>query len=136
VLKEALHWPMPDPPQWLRDKVAAGELGAKTGRGIYVWKDGKAVKAKDAPEPPEDLTDRLILPMVNVCVTLLREGVAESEDVIDGAMIFGTGFAPFRGGPLHYARTRGVSDVTKKLRELAKAHGARFQPDDGWDLLK
>jgi 3-hydroxyacyl-CoA dehydrogenase/enoyl-CoA hydratase/3-hydroxybutyryl-CoA epimerase len=136
VLKEALHWPMPDPPQWLRDKVAAGELGAKTGRGIYLWKDGKAVKAKDAPEPPEGLTDRLILPMVNVCVTLLREGVAESEDVIDGAMIFGTGFAPFRGGPLHYARTRGVSDVTKKLRELAKAHGTRFQPDDGWDLLK
>jgi 3-hydroxyacyl-CoA dehydrogenase/enoyl-CoA hydratase/3-hydroxybutyryl-CoA epimerase len=136
VLKEALNWPMPDPPQWLRDKVAAGELGAKTGRGIYVWKDGKAVKAKDVPDAPEGLTDRLILPMVNVCVTLLREGVAESEDVIDGAMIFGTGFAPFRGGPLHYARMRGVPDVTKKLRELAKANGPRFQPDDGWDLLK
>lgn len=136
VLKEALQWPMPDPPQWLKDKVAAGDLGAKTGRGIYVWQKGKAVKAKTAPAPPDDLIDRLILPMVNTCVTLLREGVAESEDVIDGAMIFGTGFAPFRGGPLHYARKRGVDDVTKRLRELAKAHGKRFQPDGGWDLLK
>ena len=127
---------MPDAPQWLKDKVAAGELGAKTGRGIYVWEKGKAQKAKDAPAPPADMTDRLILPMVNTCVALLREGVAESEDVIDGAMIFGTGFAPFRGGPLHYARQRGVDDVTHRLRDLAKAHGKRFQPDDGWDLLK
>jgi 3-hydroxyacyl-CoA dehydrogenase/enoyl-CoA hydratase/3-hydroxybutyryl-CoA epimerase len=136
VLKEQLQWPMPDPPQWLRDKVTAGDLGAKTGRGIYVWQKGEAVKAKDAPRPDPELADRLILPMVNVCVTILREGVAESEDVIDGAMIFGTGFAPFRGGPLYYARKRGVEDVRAKLRDLAKAHGKRFQPDDGWDLLK
>jgi 3-hydroxyacyl-CoA dehydrogenase/enoyl-CoA hydratase/3-hydroxybutyryl-CoA epimerase len=136
VLKEGLQWPMPDPPQWLRDKVAAGDLGAKTGRGIYVWKDGEAVKESNAPEPADGMADRLILPMVNICVTLLREGVAESEDVIDGAMIFGTGFAPFRGGPLHYARTRGVTEVRETLRDLANSHGPRFRPDDGWDLLK
>lgn len=136
VLKEALQWPMPDPPKWLRDKVAAGDLGAKTGRGIYVWQKGEAQKAKTVAEPPDGMTDRLILPMVNVCATLLREGVAESEDVIDGAMIFGTGFAPFRGGPLYYARKRGVEEVRAKLRELQAAHGERFRPDDGWDLLK
>lgn len=136
VLKEALQWPMPDAPKWLRDKVAAGDLGAKTGRGIYVWQKGEAQKEKTFPEPDDGMTDRLILPMLNVCATLLREGVAESEDVIDGAMIFGTGFAPFRGGPLHYARKRGVEEVRAKLRELQAAHGERFRPDDGWDLLK
>jgi 3-hydroxyacyl-CoA dehydrogenase/enoyl-CoA hydratase/3-hydroxybutyryl-CoA epimerase len=136
VLKEGLQWPMPDPPQWLRDKVAAGDLGAKTGKGIYVWTKGEAQKEKSFAAPPDGMADRLILPMLNVCATLLREGVAESEDVIDGAMIFGTGFAPFRGGPLYYARQRGVEEVRAKLRELQAAHGERFRPDDGWDLLK
>jgi 3-hydroxyacyl-CoA dehydrogenase/enoyl-CoA hydratase/3-hydroxybutyryl-CoA epimerase len=136
VLKESLGWPMPDAPQWLRDKVERGELGKKTGKGIYTWEKGEAVKAKDSPLPDEAMADRLILPMVNVCVALLREGVAETEDIIDGAMIFGTGFAPFRGGPLHYARQRGVADVTKSLKALAKAHGKRFQPDAGWATLK
>ncbi len=136
VLKAELNWPMPDPPQWLRDKVAAGELGAKTGKGIYVWKKGDPVKDGKAPEPAEGMADRLILPMVNVCVTILREGVAETEDIVDGAMIFGTGFAPFRGGPLHYARQRGVAEVTERLRQLAAAHGERFVPDEGWARLK
>ncbi len=126
VLKESLGWPMPDAPQWLRDKVEKGDLGKKTGRGIYTWKNGEAVKAKDFPLPDEAMADRLILPMVNVCVALLREGVAETEDIIDGAMIFGTGFAPFRGGPLHYARQRGVAEVTKSL----KASG-----QDAWQAL-
>jgi 3-hydroxyacyl-CoA dehydrogenase/enoyl-CoA hydratase/3-hydroxybutyryl-CoA epimerase len=120
----------------LRKKVADGELGRKSGKGFYVWKDGKAQKTLGAAAVSPDMTDRLILPMLNVCATLLREGVAESEDVIDGAMIFGTGFAPFRGGPLYYARKRGVEDVRAKLRELQAAHGERFRPDDGWDLLK
>lgn len=136
VLKEQLKWPMPDAPQWLKDKVAAGELGTKTGRGIYLWEKGDAKKAKNSPAPPNGLADRLILPMVNTCVAILREGVAETEDIIDGSMIFGTGFAPFRGGPLHYARQRGVDAVVARLRELAKAHGERFEPDSGWDRLK
>jgi len=136
VLKEALQWPMPDAPQWLKDKVAAGDLGAKTGKGIYTWEKGKAVKARDVPAPPEGLTDRLILPMVNTCVAILREGVAETADIIDGAMIFGTGFAPFRGGPLNYARERGIDEVKDTLKALAARHGPRFEPDAGWDRLK
>lgn len=136
VLKQALQWPMPDAPQWLRDKVAAGDLGVKTGKGIYEWKGGDAVKAKEVSEPSPELADRLILPMINTCVAILREGVAAHEDVIDGAMIFGTGFAPFTGGPLHYARQRGVDNVVDTLSTLAKAHGARFEPDPGWDILR
>ncbi len=136
VLKDALKWQMPDAPKWLRDKVAAGDLGAKTGKGIYTWEKGEAVKATEVPEPAPELTDRLILPMVNTCVAILRERVAESVDIIDGAMIFGTGFAPFRGGPLHYARERGLGDVRDTLRALAAKHGPRFEPDEGWDLVK
>ena len=55
---------MPERPQWLRDKVAKGELGQKTGKGFYDWKDGEPVKERDAPTArPDDMTDRLILPM-------------------------------------------------------------------------
>ena len=55
--------------------------------------------------------------------------------VVDGAMIFATGFPPFRGGPLHYARTRGIAVVRDALTQLAAKYGARFQPDPGWDRL-
>jgi len=51
-------------------------------------------------------------------------------------MIFATGFAPFRGGPLHYARTRGIADVRDTLTRLAAKYGPRFQPDPGWDTLQ
>ena len=110
---------MPEVPQWLRDKVANGELGRKTGKGFYDWKDGEPVKDRDTPPPTDVMTDRLILPMIDVCVACLREGVVADEDTVDGAMIFATGFAPFRGGPLHYARARG--DVPQTLERLAAA---------------
>jgi len=72
---------------------------------------------------------------VNECVACLRERVVESEDLVDGAVIFGAGFAPFRGGPLAYARARGVSAVVSRLQELAARHGERFRPDEGWISL-
>ena len=128
---------MPDPPQWLKDKVAKGELGKKSGKGLYVWRDGKAVKAQDeAEKPPADMVDRMVLPMLDVCVTCLREGIVANEEIVDGAMIFATGFAPFRGGPMHYARARGVADVRDTLKRLAQEYGPRFQPDPGWDTLQ
>jgi 3-hydroxyacyl-CoA dehydrogenase/enoyl-CoA hydratase/3-hydroxybutyryl-CoA epimerase len=133
VLRKSLPRPMPDVPQWLRLKVEKGELGRKTGKGFYDWKDGEAVKDKNAPKPTDVMTDRLILPMLDVCVTCLREGVVADEDTVDGAMIFATGFAPFRGGPMHYARARG--DVRQTLERLAQLYGERFRPDPGWDRL-
>jgi 3-hydroxyacyl-CoA dehydrogenase/enoyl-CoA hydratase/3-hydroxybutyryl-CoA epimerase len=126
---------MPEAPQWLRDKVAKGELGKKTGKGLYDWKDGRAVKAHDDAAPPADAADRLVLPMLNACVTCLREGVVADEQVLDGAMIFATGFAPFRGGPMHYARARGIADVRAALARLVQQYGQRFAPDPGWDSL-
>jgi 3-hydroxyacyl-CoA dehydrogenase/enoyl-CoA hydratase/3-hydroxybutyryl-CoA epimerase len=131
---------LPPTPAWLRDKVANGELGRKTGRGFYVWKDGKADKGTSPSSPnarpTDEMIDRLILPMSNVCVAALREGIVDNPDTVDGAMIFGTGYAPFRGGPLNYARSRGPENVVAALRALAAKFGGRFAPDAGWDSFK
>jgi 3-hydroxyacyl-CoA dehydrogenase/enoyl-CoA hydratase/3-hydroxybutyryl-CoA epimerase len=130
---------LPPTPAWLRDKVTKGELGRKTGKGFYVWKDGKPDRGPALPQaerPTDEMIDRLILPMSNVCVACLREGIVDNADVVDGAMIFGTGYAPFRGGPLNYARTRGVENVVQALRALAQRFGDRFAPDAGGDNFK
>ncbi|MCJ9733188.1 3-hydroxyacyl-CoA dehydrogenase family protein, partial [Bradyrhizobium sp. PRIMUS42] len=130
---------LPPTPAWLRDKVAKGELGRKTGKGFYTWKDGKAEKAplpETGPRVTDQMIDRLVLPMSNVCVAALREGIVDDADAVDGAMIFGTGYAPFRGGPLNYARTRGVENIVSTLRGLAERFGARFAPDPGWDNFR
>jgi 3-hydroxyacyl-CoA dehydrogenase / enoyl-CoA hydratase / 3-hydroxybutyryl-CoA epimerase len=130
---------LPPTPAWLRDKVANGELGRKAGKGFYVWKDGKADKgsgATAAAAPTAEMIDRLVLPMSNVCVACLREGIVDNADVVDGAMIFGTGYAPFRGGPLNYARSRGADNVTATLRALATKFGDRFTPDAGWETFQ
>jgi len=84
---------------------------------------------------PEDLSDRLVLPMVNEAVACLAEGVADSADLIDAGVIFGTGFAPFRGGPLNYVRETGASAVRARLEALAERYGDRFKPRPGWDRL-
>jgi 3-hydroxyacyl-CoA dehydrogenase/enoyl-CoA hydratase/3-hydroxybutyryl-CoA epimerase len=130
---------LPPTPAWLREKVAKGELGRKTGKGFYLWKDGKADKSAAAPstaQPTGEMIDRLILPMSNVCVACLREGIVDDADMVDGAMIFGTGYAPFRGGPLNYARTRGPENVVSALHGLAQKFGGRFTPDAGWESFK
>ena len=135
MLKRELNWPMPEAPDWLTKKVEDKKLGRKTGEGLYVWKAGHAVKDPKAAKSDPEIADRLILPMLNTCVALLRDKVSEDPDVIDAAMIFGAGFAPFRGGPIHYAKARGVGEIKAKLAELAEMYGERFKPDEGWDAL-
>jgi 3-hydroxyacyl-CoA dehydrogenase/enoyl-CoA hydratase/3-hydroxybutyryl-CoA epimerase len=128
---------LPPTPAWLREKVTKGELGRKSGKGFYVWRDGKADKGPAlTTQISAEMTDRLILPMSNVCVACLREGIVDNADVVDGAMIFGTGYAPFRGGPLNYARTRGPENVVAALRALAAKFGGRFTPDAGWENFR
>jgi 3-hydroxyacyl-CoA dehydrogenase/enoyl-CoA hydratase/3-hydroxybutyryl-CoA epimerase len=130
---------LPPTPAWLREKVAKGELGRKTGKGFYIWRDGKADKTSPSAttdKPTDEMIDRLVLPMSNVCVACLREGIVDNPDTVDGAMIFGTGYAPFRGGPLNYARTRRPENVVAALRALAARFGGRFNPDAGWDTFK
>jgi len=120
----------------LRELIGLGKLGRKSGAGFYLWKDGKPVKpAASADPPPPDLIDRLILVLVNECAACLRERIVDDADLIDAAVIFGTGFAPFRGGPLAYARSRGVAAVVERLEQLATRYGGRFQPDSGWAMV-
>jgi 3-hydroxyacyl-CoA dehydrogenase/enoyl-CoA hydratase/3-hydroxybutyryl-CoA epimerase len=130
-----------DAPDVLSGMVEARKLGRKSGQGFYEWQEGKAVKpAAQAHSAVPDLADRLILPMVNEAVACLSEGVVSDPDLLDAGVIFGTGFAPFRGGPLQYARDRGVDDVVATLARLAEEHadgnGQRFLPHPGWDNLR
>jgi 3-hydroxyacyl-CoA dehydrogenase/enoyl-CoA hydratase/3-hydroxybutyryl-CoA epimerase len=135
IIARELGRPAPEFVQ-LRERLAAKKLGKKTHEGFYVWKDGKPLKAAAAAiAAPVDLTDRMVLVLVNECVACLRERVVEDADLIDAAVIFGTGFAPFRGGPLAYARSVGVSTITQRLGALAERYGSRFRPDAGWALL-
>ena len=124
-------------PSRLAEMVENQQLGRKSGRGFYEWQDGKAVKPpqQDSGVPP-DIGDRLILPMLNEAVACLHEGVVRDADLLDAGVIFGTGFAPFRGGPLQYARDRGVGKIVQTLERLAAACGDRFQPHAGWAELQ
>jgi 3-hydroxyacyl-CoA dehydrogenase/enoyl-CoA hydratase/3-hydroxybutyryl-CoA epimerase len=94
----------------LQKKVNDGELGRKTGKGFYTWEKGKPKRA-DADFSQyaiEEITDSLLQPYFEACEAALADGIVEDADVLDAGMIFGTGFAPFRGGPLHYLKQRGA----------------------------
>jgi 3-hydroxyacyl-CoA dehydrogenase/enoyl-CoA hydratase/3-hydroxybutyryl-CoA epimerase len=121
-------------PEGIVDKVEAGKRGKKDGEGFYVWKEGKPEKPKVDPgyHAPSDLEDRLILPMLNEAVSCLHDGVVDDADLLDAGVIFGTGFAPFRGGPIQYIRSIGAGELREKLEALAQTHGARFAPKQGW----
>ena len=112
-----------------------GRRGKKDGQGLYRWENGKAVKPPlpQGYRAPEDLQDRLILPMLNECVACLHEGVVADAELLDAGVIFGTGFAPFRGGPIQYIRETGVDAVRARLETLQAKYGERFAPRPGWD---
>ena len=122
-------------PLGLDDKIEAGKRGKKDGQGLYVWQDGKPEKPevdKDYTMPP-DLQERMILPMVNEAVACLADRVVDDADLLDAGVIFGTGFAPFRGGPIQYVRSEGVDKLKARLEQLAQRYGERFSPKNGWD---
>ncbi len=135
MLREQLDSHLPDTPDWLRRKVEKGELGRKSGKGIYRWKHGKVHKRYHRKQAPRGTQERLLLPMLNACMACLREQVIDDADQLDGAMIFATGFAPFRGGPMHYAEQLGFDNVAAQLQELSEKHGPRFTPDPGWTAV-
>ncbi len=122
-------------PDGLDELVAAKKLGKKTGEGIYKWENGKPVKPEVDPnyQAAGDITDRMILPMLNESVSCLHDGVVDDADLLDAGVIFGTGFAPFRGGPIQYIRSEGVASIKSRLETLTAKYGNRFAPKDGWD---
>ena len=125
-------------PEILQKKVEEKSLGLKTGWGFYRYQKGKATKGSLSGDfkAPEDLTDRMIFRLLNEAVACLREGVVEDADLLDAGIIFGTGFAPFRGGPMHYIRESGIDQMKQRLESLHSDHGARFKADPGWDNMK
>ena len=121
----------------LEELVAAGRLGKKSGQGFYVYSDNKPVRPPATREPiGNDTQDRLILAFINEAMACLADKVVEDEELIDAGVIFGTGFAPFRGGPIHYARTVGLDAMMTNLNELADRYGERFIPTGGWAELR
>ena len=132
ILSEALDMPLPDYLKKLSDK----KLGKKTGEGFYKYKANKPVKNKNATYAnTQEVQDRLVLRLLNEATACLREGLVDNKDLIDAGVIFGTGFAPFRGGPLEYIKTQGVDKLSQTLAALKTKFGERFEKDKGWSNL-
>ncbi|MBA1331507.1 crotonase, partial [Candidatus Endoriftia persephone str. Guaymas] len=137
VAKElSAHYPFKLPGQ-LEFMVRESKLGLKSGEGFYRWEKKHPLKQRfDAfYHAPNDLAERLIFRLLNEAVACFREGVVEDADLLDAGIIFGTGFAPFRGGPMHYIKNGGLQQMRQRIQELERRHGEQFHPDSGWTNL-
>lgn len=134
------HYPIKVPARLTR-MVEQGDLGRKSGRGFYDYDRHKFFNqrklfAKKQPAGfPQEIETRLIMRLLNEVVACWREQVVESADLLDGGIIFGTGFAPFYGGPMHYISETGAAELLAELETLSNIHNERFQPDVGWEDL-
>lgn len=123
-------------PKKLEQKVQDNYLGVKTGKGFYRYdRYGQAV-IRNTSFPAPDLTDRLMLRLCNEAVACWGEKLVSDADLIDAGMIYGAGFAPFRGGPMQYIRQRGADELQKKLLQFSEKYGERFKPYPQWEELK
>ncbi|NKB37318.1 MAG: crotonase [Gammaproteobacteria bacterium] len=124
-------------PEQLQQMVNKGNLGKKSSRGFYEYEKGKLKKNKNYVKSSlPDIEDRMVMRILNECVACLHEGLVEDSDLLDAGMVFGTGFAPFRGGPLHYAKARGVENIRATLKDLEDKYGERFRAHEGWQQVK
>ena len=123
-------------PTKIQALVAANKLGKKSGEGFYKWIDGKP--QRDNSYYGTDLAPlwmRMTLPAVNEAVACVREGIVADADLCDAGMIFGTGFAPHRGGPIHYLQSAGKEKLLAEMTVLENKYGARFAADAGWQSM-
>ncbi len=130
ILSAALDMPLPEN---LNAMAAANKLGKKSGEGFYKYTKGKAQKNKAARfADVQKVQDRLVMRLLNEATACLREEIVESDELIDAGVIFGTGFAPFRGGPIHYIREAGKQELAERMNELRQEYGDRFESDTAW----
>jgi 3-hydroxyacyl-CoA dehydrogenase/enoyl-CoA hydratase/3-hydroxybutyryl-CoA epimerase len=126
-------------PAKLVDMVAQKELGVKTNKGFYIYNKGKPIKKtiteKITATQLISLTDRLIYSLLNESAACLREGVVANGDLVDAGMVFGTGFAPFRGGTIHYAQSIGKTTLLATFAQLESICGPRFKADSEWNNI-
>ncbi len=124
-------------PEILPKMLEAKLLGRKSGKGFYIHKDKdaepnaglNALRPRGGAQlPREELQKRMVLLMVNEATRCLEEKIVESADDVDFAMVMGTGFAPFRGGPLRYADAVGAKEIAEQLSQLAEKAGGHFTP--------
>ena len=124
-------------PKKLQESIEAKRFGKKSGQGFYTWVKGKPVKSATGPGSVDlpALADRMVWPALNEAVACLREEIVADADLVDAGVIFGTGFAPHRGGPISVIRARGKDEWLRVAAENKARHGPRFEPDSGWDAL-
>lgn len=121
-------------PEKLTTLVAQKALGRKTGKGFYTYHGKKVEKPKigSTELAPPDMIERLTGRIFNEAMAVWREGIVGSADLIDAGCIFGFGFPPFLGGPLHYVTTQGKEKIRSQLEQLKNRYGDRFNLDPGW----
>jgi 3-hydroxyacyl-CoA dehydrogenase/enoyl-CoA hydratase/3-hydroxybutyryl-CoA epimerase len=122
-----------EPPEVLHEMVDSGRLGMKSEQGgFYRYRKSKPVRASAYAPADDALRDRLIFVLLNEAVECLSEGIVEDADLLDAGVVFGTGFAPFTGGPLNYARNTGKNVILERFSHLEALHGERFRPHPAW----
>lgn len=123
-------------PQQLEHMVKTGHLGKKNAKGFYTYINSKPQKDKTASyKNSSELQKRLILMLINEATSCLRDKIVDNEDLLDAGVIFGTGFAPFRGGPIKYIHDTGKHQLQSNMEELKQQIGERFSQDSGWNLV-
>src|SRR5258706_7564030 len=124
-------------PTKLQSLTEAKNLRKKTGKGFYTWVKGKPVKSSIGPGTLDlkALADRMVLPALNEAVACMREKIVADDDLCDAGVVFGTGFAPHRGGPMSVIRARGKDELLRIMAQLKEKHGLRFEPDSGWSSI-